>query len=90
MAIGMAVETRLAEEVGAAPAGLAMEIAGCLERLGLPVRIPPELDRGEIYTAMHRDKKKIGGRLRFALPERIGDVIVTEVAGELVERILHL
>jgi len=81
VAIGMAAEARLAEQMGLAEAGLADGIAVVLEHLGLPTRVPSGLDRRVIQKAMRVDKKKARGSLRFALPLRVGEVKVgVEVA----------
>ena len=90
VAIGMAVETALAEQIGTAAPGLAAQIAGCLGRNGLPTAIPAELDREAIFRTMHRDKKKRGGLLRFALPERIGAVELVEVEEAQVREVLRV
>ena len=74
VAIGMVVETQLAEKIGLADHGLAENIAGVLQHLGLPTVIPPGLDREVILHSMGYDKKRAGGKLRFALPVRIGEV----------------
>jgi 3-dehydroquinate synthase len=74
VSIGMVAEARLAEAKGIAKSGLAADLAGVLQGLGLPVEIPAELDREAILAAMQRDKKRISGSVRFALPAGIGDV----------------
>ena len=74
VAAGMVAETRLSERIGLAPAGLAAEIAGVLVRLGLPTRFPPAIDRQRVLDALARDKKKLAGQVRFALPVCIGEV----------------
>ncbi len=85
VAIGMVVEARLAESLGIAEKGLALKIAQVLDRLGLPVEIPHELDRSAFVAAMRLDKKRHSGSLRFALSERIGKVqIGVEVDPNLV------
>jgi len=76
VSIGMVVESKLAEIIGLASGGLSKEIAKSLESIGLPVSIPPELDKAEIIAAMKRDKKVAGGRVKFALPAAIGDMRV--------------
>lgn len=76
VAIGMVVEARMAEQIGLAPNGLADQIAQILTSVGLPTEIPFDLDRTEIIAAMHRDKKKAAGIVRFALPAAIGNVRV--------------
>jgi 3-dehydroquinate synthase len=76
VAVGMVIEARMAEEIGLATAGLAEGIATVLGGVGLPTKIPPELDRSAIVEAMGHDKKRAGGVVRFALPAAIGDVRV--------------
>ncbi|HUF37975.1 MAG TPA: 3-dehydroquinate synthase [Anaerolineales bacterium] len=86
VAIGMTVETALAEQLGIAEKGLSARITDRLAHLGLPTAIPSGLDRDRILEVMDRDKKVAGGRLRFALPHRIGAVEVVEVGrGEVIE-----
>jgi len=74
VAIGMVVEARLAERLGLAEGGLSLHIATVLAETGLPVAIPGDLDRAAIRRAIGVDKKKAQGRVRFALPTRIGQV----------------
>jgi len=76
VAIGMVGETRMAEQIGLAQAGLSDDIASVLNNLGLPTEIPPDLDRDAIIAAVQRDKKKADGVVRFALPAAIGKVRV--------------
>ncbi len=75
VSIGMAVEARLAERLGLAVEGLTAEIKATLEGLGLPAELPSEMPRDDIARAMRVDKKKQGGKVRFALPLRIGQVV---------------
>lgn len=76
IAIGLVAEARLAEKIGIAETGLTGEIEGVLRALGLPVEIPPELDRVAVREVMQVDKKRLDGRVRFALPIRPGEVKV--------------
>jgi 3-dehydroquinate synthase len=86
VAIGMVVEARLAERVGLAEKGLAEEIAVVLRGLGLPTEVPAGLDKRAILEGMQVDKKRAGGKVRFALPVRVGEVRV----GVEVERLTEL
>ena len=72
----MVVEARLAEILNLAQDGLCGEIQETLAGINLPVAIPAELDLGQVYQTMFFDKKKKHGRLRFALPVRVGQVHV--------------
>jgi 3-dehydroquinate synthase len=72
VAIGLVAESRIAEKVGVAESGLAERLRLLLASLDLPVTIPPTLDAPSLIEAMASDKKRRGGRLRFALPQTIG------------------
>ncbi len=74
VAIGLAVEARLAERLGLAESGLAERITRTLQLAGLPVTALG-LDPTRIRTLMSADKKKSGGKLKFALPKRLGEVV---------------
>ena len=74
IAIGMVIEAQMAESLKLAEVGLADEISRVLRGVGLPVRIPPEIDRRKVVHFMQYDKKKAKGKVKFALPTTIGDV----------------
>ena len=44
-----------------------------LEAFQLPTEVP-QIDPGELIHLMRRDKKAVGGHLRFVLPTRLGHV----------------
>ncbi len=74
VAIGTVLEARLAEALGVAQPGLAEQLAAYFARAGLPVTLPAGIDCAEVRAAMTLDKKKAGGKVRFALPAAPGDV----------------
>ena len=73
IAIGLVAETRMAERLGLAEAGLARRIETVLSRLKLPVRIQNGTP-GQVRLAMTADKKRVGNAPRFALPISPGKV----------------
>ena len=77
VAVGMALEGRLAEQIGVAEPGTADAIAGALRAFSLPTTLPDSFESDAVIAAMGSDKKARGGRTRFALPSRIG-----QMAGE--------
>ncbi|MFZ5880718.1 MAG: 3-dehydroquinate synthase [Chloroflexota bacterium] len=85
VAIGTVAEARLAERLTVAGPGLVERITETFSALGLPVEIPPEMDRGELIRAMRVDKKKAAGVVRFALPIKIGEVKVGVEVKDLEE-----
>jgi 3-dehydroquinate synthase len=74
VSIGMVYETKLAEKMGIAQAGLSVEIAEALFKLGLPTQMPTGLDPDKLFKGIRFDKKKKDGVVRFALPAKIGAV----------------
>lgn len=72
VAIGMALESRLAELVGVASAGTAAMIAKALQSAGLPTALPPGFEPDALIEAMRSDKKGVSGKTRVALPLRVG------------------
>jgi 3-dehydroquinate synthase len=72
VAIGMALEGRLAEQIGVAKAGTAATIVKALQSAGLPTDLPTGFLAGEVIEAMKSDKKGASGKMRFALPLRVG------------------
>jgi len=72
VAIGMALESRLAEQIGLAQPGTAGTVTATLQTAGLPTALPAGFDRDEVIEAMRSDKKGRLGKTRFALPLRIG------------------
>ena len=57
--------------------------AAVIERLGLPTQ-SPDVDRDEVMTFLHRDKKKDHAGLRMVLLEDFGRPIVRHVDDGMV------
>ena len=74
VAIGLVIETRVAEAMGLANSGTADEIAALLARLDLPVAPPEGLDQSRITAALTRDKKNRGGVVHAALVASFGTI----------------
>ncbi|MGE5357644.1 MAG: 3-dehydroquinate synthase [Bacteroidales bacterium] len=73
VSVGIVAEARIAEEIGLAARGLGARIGAALARFGLPVTASVEAPA--VRAAMAGDKKRASGRLKFALPRDIGDVV---------------
>ena len=70
---GMVCAAELAHRIGYLQEDFRARQTGLLERLGLPVRIP----KGPVeplLSVMRRDKKNLGGAMRFVLPRKPGKV----------------
>lgn len=73
VAIGMALESALAERIGVAEPGTTATICSALEAIGLPAAFP-SLDGAAVLEATKADKKSRAGRVEYALPSRIGSM----------------
>jgi 3-dehydroquinate synthase len=72
IAIGMVLESRLAERAGVAELGTSEVLTGVLARAGLPIERPAELSPERLLAIMRADKKVRGGEIEFALPSGVG------------------
>jgi 3-dehydroquinate synthase len=72
VAVGMALESRLAERLGIAEPGTSDRLRKGIERTGLPSTRPANQTPDEILSATRGDKKARGGLVEYALPTRIG------------------
>jgi 3-dehydroquinate synthase len=90
VAIGMARAARLASLCGRIPPDVVERQDALLHALGLPTAAPQAVrDVDALLAVMARDKKSVGGRLRFVLPSRIGQVdLVDDVPEQLVRQVL--
>lgn len=84
VAMGMMCAARLAESMGRIETSVTARQHALLQAVGLPVQVP-QLDVDELMEVMMHDKKVEYGRLRFILPNRLGNVeLVDDVDSELV------
>ena len=75
VAMGLVAATQLAVELGRfQEEGLARLNRLCVN-WGLPVKIPQSFDPEDVIAAIEMDKKRIGEKLHFILPVRIGEVV---------------
>jgi 3-dehydroquinate synthase len=73
IAIGLIAEARLAERIGIAESGLADRIEKVIQKWRLPTRFDGDPDA--VRALMQSDKKKSRGKLKFALPKKIGEAV---------------
>ena len=88
IAIGMLYATKIAVEIGLTNNKVYERQLSLIKRLGLPLTI--DLKPGDIVKTLYTDKKVISGKLRFILPKKIGEVIISdEVTEEILYKILN-
>ncbi len=88
IAIGMALEARLAQRLGLAAAAVVERQNALLARAGLPTKLGA-VNRSAVWRAMALDKKIRDGVLRCPLPVGIGEVVrEQEVPNTLLQEVL--
>jgi 3-dehydroquinate synthase len=87
VAMGMLLATRMAIKMGLAGEDLFQRQRELLLRAGAPGEYKTE-EVKHAFELLYRDKKAVGGRLRFVLPVRIGKVILREVSPEVIKEVL--
>lgn len=87
VALGMVAETRLAEKIGVAETNLCDRLTDLLTSFNLPVKHSAPVQK--IFEFVQADKKRRGGRVKWALPVAAGKVRVgLDVADEDVRQAL--
>ena len=84
VAIGMLYAARIAIDMGLTDNTVFERQLSLIKRLGLPLHTG--LNPEEIVKTLYADKKVIAGRLRFILPTKIGEVIISD---QVTEEILY-
>jgi 3-dehydroquinate synthase len=74
VAIGMVLESRLAEQLGVADSGTASHVERVVSAAGLPTAMPRAFDVSAVVAATHRDKKARAGVVEYSLPRRVGEM----------------
>jgi len=88
VSLGMVLAATLAQQAGMfAEADVARQNR-LLSALGLPVAYRGTVQAHDILAAMQVDKKVAGKQVRWVMPQRIGEVIVTTLPDELVQRVV--
>ncbi|MDN3513809.1 MAG: 3-dehydroquinate synthase [Candidatus Brocadia sp.] len=87
VAIGMLYATEIAIEMGLTDTSVLERQRSLIKRLGLPLHTG--LNPDDIVKTLYTDKKVVRGRLRFILPIKIGEVIISDqVTEEILYRVL--
>ena len=73
---GMVIATTMAVRLGILDPGIARRIVHLVRRVGPLPRIH-DLDVVDLLRLLPRDKKAVGGRIHWVLPEKIGKVRIT-------------
>ena len=91
VAIGMIYASKLAEKLGYISSDVTDRQQKLLEAVSLPTALPEniKLSTDDILASMQRDKKTVGGKLRFVLPTQLGNVeLFNDVPEETVREVI--
>ena len=72
IAIGMVLESRLAERIGIAERGTARAVEDAVRAARLPALLPTGISPEAVLAGTRSDKKARAGRVEYALPSRVG------------------
>jgi len=89
VAIGMVYASRLAHQTGLCDASVPGRVEALIRSFGLPSELSALSRRpsvAELMDTMQIDKKAEGGKVKFVLPTKIGEVVVTKAWDEGVLR----
>lgn len=89
VSIGMCAAADIAVKMGVCEKHSASLLKDLVKIYNLPVSIPEDISVSDIISAMKIDKKVKAGKLRFILPDSIGNVrIEDDVDGKIIKEIL--
>ncbi|PKL51701.1 MAG: 3-dehydroquinate synthase [Nitrospira bacterium HGW-Nitrospira-1] len=74
VAIGMYMEAKLSQQIGLIDNKEVLRIKALIASYGLPSEMPGEIKANDLIEVMRIDKKTIGGKMHFVLPEKAGSV----------------
>jgi len=81
VAIGMVYAARLAHKTGLCDASVPQRVEKLIKSYGLPTDLSALSRKPSVsglMDTMQRDKKAEGGKVKFVLPGKIGDVVITK------------
>lgn len=89
IAIGMVAASRLSNLRETLSGKDKERIYSVISAYGMPVSVPDELDRRLIKRYLKTDKKAVGGKVFYILPDAIGSTYITdEIAEQMVDSVL--
>ncbi len=85
VAIGMVYASRLAQKTGLCDASVPGRVETLIKSFGLPTDLSTLSRRpsvAELMDTMQIDKKAEGGKVKFVLPKKVGEVVITKAWDE--------
>lgn len=88
VSIGMAVAAALAQRAGMCAPDVVARQDALLQALGLPIAYTGAVRAHAILEAIQLDKKVANRKVRWVMPRRIGNVVVTALAEDVVQPVI--
>lgn len=86
--VGTVMAADLSRRLGFLSEADVARITSLVEAAGLPCRVEG-LDATAAYRAMQKDKKSVGGTIRFIVMTRIGDTVIQAAERSIVFDVMH-
>ena len=88
VAIGMYMEARLSHQLGLIEKKAVARIKALIDSYKLPSEMPDEIQIYDLMEKMQIDKKTVGGKMHFVLPEKVGSArIHSEIKSEDIKKL---
>jgi shikimate kinase/3-dehydroquinate synthase len=88
ISLGMAAAAQIAQEAGLFSATEVERQNRLLTALGLPVTYQGSVKAEAILAKIQLDKKVVGKRVRWIMPRRIGEVVITQTPDDVVTQVV--
>ena len=90
VAIGMYMEAKLSHQLGLIEKKAVARIKALIDSCELPSEMPDEIEINDLMEKMQIDKKTVGGKMHFVLPEKVGSVrIHGEITAEDIKKLVE-
>ncbi|MBU1108382.1 MAG: 3-dehydroquinate synthase [Candidatus Riflebacteria bacterium] len=83
--LGMLMALKASQSIGKLEEDYSEHLTHILTELGLPVKIPSELDKKSLLNTLSQDKKKDQDGYRFILPQALGKTFIHKVSPDKIE-----
>src|SRR5205823_6106930 len=88
VSLGMVVAATIAQQAGMFTKAGVTRQNKLLKALGLPINYSGPVQAQDILAAIQLDKKVANKQVRWVMPQRIGQVIVTPMPGDVVQNVI--
>jgi 3-dehydroquinate synthase len=93
VSIGMAAAGLIARQMGMWSDDDQLQLLSTLQVMGLPIHIPArvKVSSDRFWKAIKKDKKNVGGQMRFVVPRRLGKVeVISGIPERMVRQVMSV